>query len=597
MTIATFHPAQWVLAEYSRQWPDVFRSADTFRKTDPDSPWCFMTSRQCQSWLKDYLRTHSVPATGPLSREALKTYTPLGEFIVLAAWRTGKTIIRCDEALLEALDKTGLHDVLPAGALLRLPFWGFYLEFPSYRVAMPHPDVQRIPAHGAFITLTDAAYGRGTDLLAACQLETDTLASQAASRLALWRNWLLPVSDNNPTGNDLGYDDDFQQMRDEVNKLSGADTDLVCTLAEKLLTTTTKYIRVATYDAWTRLHRDGESGLADGLELLAGLMQHFGAQLHPQRKRNREAALEWLGSSRMLDSLSLYPEVTKTEAERIAGALWLTEQAAEQTKTEERHSSAPCTRIEPPKPDQRAQLKRLYLQQSWRELMEEADGLLSRGANHLWLDVQWYLHQALLKSGRDADAAIIQADLKGLLSRLTGLETLAFNDGTPFADEVTLNWIQQQVLDNPAGWQDDHTANSTTVSGDDDILQLEPEALTLADSEGPDAALAWLQSRPGITTPRSRWLLRLLMARIAEQTCKNELALHLLGELDSRSATLTLNQWEPGLLFEVKARHLKLLRMKAGRSEAEKIRLQPEMESLLGGLIAIDPARAAVLCQ
>lgn len=84
--MATFHPAQWVLAEYSRQCPDVFRNADTFRKTDPDSPWWFMTSRQCQAWLKDYLHTH--------------------------------------------------------------------------------PYVQRIPAHGAFITLTDAADGRGTDLLA-----------------------------------------------------------------------------------------------------------------------------------------------------------------------------------------------------------------------------------------------------------------------------------------------------------------------------------------------------------------------------------------------------------------------------------------------
>lgn len=526
-------------------------------------------------------------------------------------------------------------------------------------------------------------------LLAACQLETGTLASQAQSRLALWANWLLPVSDDSPIGDDPGYDDDFQQMREEVNKLSGADTDQICTLAEKLLTTTTKDIRVATYYAWARLHRDGESGLADGLELLAGLMQCFGAQLHPQRERSRKAALEWLGSSRMLDSLSLYPEVTKTEAERIAGALWLTEQVAEQTKTEERpqfgtlyaalesrllksggmdavvpqnvsegsHTppattgSVPSltgiasgqellsqarilaeylrsqpdgwlsahrliknlrhdtlrqlpplqadgkTRIEPPKPDQRAQLKRLYLQQSWRELMEEADGLLSRGANHLWLDVQWYLHQALLKSGRDADAAIIQADLKGLLSRLTGLETLAFNDGTPFADEVTLNWIQQQVMDNLTGWRDDTAVSATTTtSGDDDILQLEPEALTLADSEGPDAALNWLQSRPGITTPRSRWLLRLLMARIAEQTGKNELALHLLGELDTHSTILTLTQWEPGLLFEVKARRLKLLRMKAGRSDAEKIRFQPEMEQLLAGLIAIDPARAVVLC-
>ena len=518
-------------------------------------------------------------------------------------------------------------------------------------------------------------------LLSACQTDADTLTPQTQQRLALWENWLALISEDAPAGDDPGYDDDFQLMREEVNKLSGADTDQICQLAEKLLATTAKDIRVATYYAWARLHRDGESGLADGLELLAALMQRFGEQLHPQRERSRQGALEWLGSSRMLDSLSLYPEVNSAETLRIAGALLLTEQAAEgsipgallsalETRLQksggveavvpqnvsDSHPTAPAgsvpaltgiasgqellaqarilaeylrgqpdgwlsahrliknlrhdtlhqlpplsadgkTRIEPPKPDARAQLKRLYLQQSWRELLEEADSILSRGANHLWLDVQWYLHQALTKSGRETEADIIQADLKGLLGRLPGLETLAFNDGTPFADEVTLNWIQLQVMDNASAWQSDATVIPVTTSGDNDILQLEPEALALADSDGAESALAWLQSRPGITSPRQTWLLRLLMARVAEQLGKNDLAGHLLGELDGSAITLTLTQWEPELLFEVKARRLKLLRTKAGRSEADKTRLQPEMEHLLAGLIAIDPARAAVLCQ
>jgi type VI secretion system protein VasJ len=37
--------------------------------------------------------------------------------------------------------------------------------------------------------------------------------------------------------------------------------------------------------------------------------------------------------------------------------------------------------------------------------------------------LQWYIHQALVKSGQDVLADIIAADLKGLLRRLTGLET------------------------------------------------------------------------------------------------------------------------------------------------------------------------------
>lgn len=153
------------------------------------------------------------------------------------------------------------------------------------------------------------------------------------------------------------------------------------------------------------------------------------------------------------------------------------------------------TRIEPPRADQRAMLKRLYLQQSWSEILEQADSTFSRGANHLWLDLQWYIHQALVRSGQDVLADIIIADLKGLLRRLTGLETLAFNDGTPFADEVTLNWINQSVLDDMSVWQDEPV--SAASGADNDILALEPEALEKADTDGLDAALHWIQTRPG----------------------------------------------------------------------------------------------------
>ncbi|NEG80945.1 type VI secretion system protein TssA [Pantoea agglomerans] len=527
------------------------------------------------------------------------------------------------------------------------------------------------------------------NLVAACHADDSQLRQQAQTRTQNWQPWLAPVSDARPTGEDPGYDDDFQRIREEVNKLSGIDTGLICTLAEKLLTTTAKDIRIATYYCWARLHQDGETGFAEGLELLAGLIQRYGTQLHPQRDRSRKPALEWLAGSRVLDSLSLWPEVVRNDALRTAGALLLIRDSLEtepeasrpelnalysalesrlmkaggvdavvpqnagnkaqsHTSTHTTESDAPVlnritsgqdllaqartltgylreqsdgwlaahrlmkslrhdtlhsipapdtqgkTRIEPPRADQRAMLKRLYLQQSWSEIIEQADSVFSRGANHLWLDLQWYIHQALVKSGQDVLADIIAADLKGLLRRLTGLETLAFNDGTPFADEVTLNWINQSVLDDMSGWRDEPV--SAIRTGDNDILALEPEALEKADSEGLDVTLHWLQTRPRADSAKDKWLLRLLMARVAEQKGKNELALHLLGELDVAAQSITLAQWTPELLFEVKSRRLRLLRMKATRSETDKSRFQPEMDLLLSGLIALDPASSAVLC-
>lgn len=106
--------------------------------------------------------------------------------------------------------------------------------------------------------------------------EQQQLMEQAQTQTTLWKNWLLPISAANPGGEDPGYDDDFQRMREEVNKLSGAQTDLIIELAEKLLITICKDVRVVTYYTWARLYQDGEPGLADGLILLAGLMQQYG---------------------------------------------------------------------------------------------------------------------------------------------------------------------------------------------------------------------------------------------------------------------------------------------------------------------------------
>ena len=159
---------------------------------------------------------------------------------------------------------------------------------------------------------------------------------------------------------------------------------------------------------------------------------------------------------------------------------------------------------------------------------------------------------------------------------------------------MTLNWINESVLDDMSGWKDGPVVMAASSEGN--VLTLEPEVLDKADNEGIEAALNWLQAQPGYTSSRERWLMRLLMARVTEQYGKNDMALHLLGELDGSARQLTLEQWTPELVFEVKARRLKLLRSKAGRSEADKNRLQPEMDALLSGLIALDPARAAVLC-
>lgn len=530
------------------------------------------------------------------------------------------------------------------------------------------------------------------NLLALCvpgEAQQSALLVQQQNTLPQWDNWLQPLADGDGAGKDPAYDDDFQLMREEINKLSGTEPDRLCELAEKLLCHTARDVRVVTWYILARLQREGEAGLCEGLQLLAAMLARYGERCYPRRPNARKSALEWLNSTKMQDTLSLWPEATREQTAQTAAVLCLldtlleswpesdrpaldglsraletrlagtggldgfTPQSTGNTETSPAsavRTSAPNgmvksegefvsqakvlsgwlagqpdgwlashrlmkavrwdtvgqlpaldasgrTRLSPPKPEQRAQLKRLYLQQSWVELVELAGSLFCDGGNRFWLDLQWYLWQGLTRAGQPWDgwATYIISDLKLLLARLPGLEQLAWNDGTSFADDVTLSWIAEKVNNEMPGFGDE----SAIVAGGgqtDDLPALEAEAMLKGDSEGPEAALGWLQTRPGMDSPRSRWLQRLLMARVAEQFGRNEMALHLLGELTTSAPQLTLEQWEPALLFEVQARRLKLLRLRAGRSETDKARFAPEMDALLAGLIAIDPARAMVLC-
>lgn len=510
-----------------------------------------------------------------------------------------------------------------------------------------------------------------------CGQDPLPIARQHAER---WEPWLLPVRADAPVGDDPGYNDDFQRMREEVNKLSGADVDQVILLAQGLLQQTCKDLRVATYYLWARLHRDGEAGLADGLCLLAALVERFAGDVLPVRANSRHMALEWLAGSRVLDSLSLYPQVVRQEAERTVAALVWLEQGMASWPDDQRpalgalygalaarlaqaggvdaivpqttgetppghvaggtatirsgrdlldsgralaaylrdqpggwlaahrlmkslrwdtvqqlppHDAHGITRLAPPRSEHRALLKRLYLQQAWGELQDQVERMFAEGVNHFWLDLQWYLFQALSKqaSAQGPWAGMVGGDLGMLLERLPGLALLRWNDGTAFADETCREWVDQQVAGSGAQpWL------PAAAPVDSDVLALESEALALADSEGLGQALAWLAARPAQGSGRQRWLLRLVMARLADQHGKGELALHLLGELDACARRHGLEQWEPELDFEVKARLLKLLRMKAQRGDVDRPALARQMEAQLAALVAIDPVRAAVLC-
>jgi type VI secretion system protein VasJ len=499
----------------------------------------------------------------------------------------------------------------------------------------------------------------------------------ARQRADAWASWLQPIDSQSPVGEDPAYHDDFQRLREEVNRLSGADTDQVARLAQQLSVHSCKDLRVVTYWLWARLQRDGLSGLADGLSLVAAMLERFATQVLPARPNSRKAALEWLAGSKLLGTLGLHREAGHADAEAIVCALaWLNHgleawpvdhrpdlgplhdaltahlgqpggAAPVQSQSTPAPASAPAasairsardlldsgralagylrdqphgwlaahrvikslrwdtvhqlpvidasghTRLVPPRGDYRLQLKRLYQQRAWGELLEQAERFHAEGANHFWLDLQWYLHQALSHQPApwSSWAEWLARDLGMFVQRLPGVQLLYWSDGSPFADETTREWITQQ-----AAVQRPSLPRPVPQAGDQDLLGLEQQALIQAGEQGLDHALAWLADQPGARHGRQRWLLRLAAARVAEQFGNATLALHLFSELDTWAERQGLADWEPNLHFEVKASLLTLLRRKAQRSDADRPALTARMDTLLAALVAIDPASAAAFC-
>ncbi|KFA59589.1 type VI secretion system ImpA domain-containing protein [Gilliamella sp. wkB18] len=507
-----------------------------------------------------------------------------------------------------------------------------------------------------------------------------------------WADWLQPISPDKPSGEDLTYYDTFQEIKDEINKLSGIDYPMIVTESENMIKQSSKDIRVATYYCLARLYVDGADGYADGIELLGGLLNTFGSSIYPSRHNIRKNAIEWLANARFIDQLTLVQPISEEHLSRIIIALneidqsckklfvgetpeqtveppdlsalfhffnnnlkqqaanTSTEEAAKQATTETASAvESPIkiadvkissqrdlldqarkmaaflrekpegylpagrflrilrwdtiidlppvdqrgrTRLPAPRAELKQNINRLILQQQWAELFERVEAAFMEGANHFWLDLQRATILSLQKLGEPHQswADIFLADIGLMLERLNGIERLCFDNGMPFADDETLNWIATNARIHHL--DEDDSIGPVSISGENDWVEIEKQAQELARSENLEKSFQWLQNLPSVRSPKQRYLLQYTQARIAEQLGKQDIALKLLIGLNNQQETLTLIQWEPELIFDVKRFLLRLMKQKSQLKDGIKVNLPEQIDLLQHELMQLDPARA-----
>ncbi|HZO12586.1 MAG TPA: type VI secretion system protein TssA [Polyangiaceae bacterium] len=371
---------------------------------------------------------------------------------------------------------------------------------------------------------------------------------------------LQPV--NGGVGEDISYDEKFEQIKTETEKLASltgerCDWSSVAVHSEELLQEKSKDFRVACYFATCKLRQGSLEGALDGLVLLDELTKKWWDEMYPpiRRLRARAGMVGWMSDQagpalmdykpraadsnlvKAIDELSQAldnnfrdkfadqytgmvklrdairhlvrscpkeapkpaapppqqaqgsaapsagasaggapaavapaPVVEVTDAAsamraidatgkslvRIAQSLRAQKPENEQAYRLSRvgmwlnlQNAPPATGgktiVPPPPPNIKQRLETLVSSQDWLVLLNEAEN--HAGTFILWIDLHRYVSTAMSALGAlfmKAKKEVL-TEVALMLNRVPALATLAFADGTPFADAPTQMWIDNEV--------------------------------------------------------------------------------------------------------------------------------------------------------
>jgi type VI secretion system protein VasJ len=259
---------------------------------------------------------------------------------------------------------------------------------------------------------------------------------------------------------------------------------------------------------------------------------------------------------------------------RVASYLTLVDPLEHQNKV---------TALAPPSPFIVGEISALAEQKQWDKVLEIAEGSL-RKSMYL-LDLHRHVHAALGHLGESCRAAqaAVEGELASLIRRVPVLPDLKFQDGTPFADELTRSFLSG--VGRGTG-----TASSAPADARDDPPREELEAASglIAAGNTDQAIDAFHALLARIGQGRDRFRARLVMARACASAGSDALAVALFEGLVADLDRHGLDEWEPALASECLAGYHQLLKSLVARDKE----MAQAAAVVYRRLCRVDPKRA-----
>ena len=205
-----------------------------------------------------------------------------------------------------------------------------------------------------------------------------------------------------------------------------------------------------------------------------------------------------------------------------------------------------------PSTELRQNLRRLFLNQEWSELLSATEAATALPCGRAWIDLHRYTWVALREQCYSTAAQAICSELRALIDDFPSLPESVLDDGTPVASPDTKTWLEENVVPTrrtepepasylPANRSEPADAGSAT-NGAADPLET---ALQLArEQQFPKAFELIARHQLPEDSGRERFLRQLKISQLCMATGQFSIAHPILRDLFSEIGQRKLLEWE-----------------------------------------------------
>lgn len=239
------------------------------------------------------------------------------------------------------------------------------------------------------------------------------------------------------------------------------------------------------------------------------------------------------------------------------------------------------TLIPPPEDQIIASLAGLYDSGNWEALVDSSEGRVRQFL--FWLDLSRYSAQGMERMGHPETARVIEAETALFIQTLKGIETLAFSDGTPFADRATHEWLRQICSRDQA-----EPVDSGRAAGIHGILAQKMDlAQELMKQKQLDAALSLFRDHLSTAaSEQDRFLWKTGMCSLLIDSDQLRIASSYMDDILETIDRFKLDLWEPESAVNALLLVLRGLRLQKNDRNQELI------ESVINRISRLDPVKA-----